>query len=370
MAPRDSRKRIIVLFEDNPGTEKEHKDQIKKALPHSVRVVGFADKVANIAGPAEAHLLKLLKSERYDRGKIGLIVCDRDLTRFKKANAQSDRVVSEVAERLGVPICLYEAGGAARPGLLSLETIGRWKRTEIVVDSSDDQRFGQVCAGLYKGFEDIRAALRKIKNQEFSRMTPPDILARILGKEEELDRIALYGAGEQDVLQELLPYYEQSMFNVSVVRNRYHRMLGNWLYSSILRYPGILVNEVAAASYLGIHEEDFREGNVKKLFKDAFYKGPFSDCDQWWWRRNLDKIIAAADCKTGFEYAKKKGKHVRPCQCIEKRHAQAGYYCMIRGKPVCEEDSRGGISWFPGGADLARVSLSEYLKIGPFVGSY
>ena len=368
MPPRHSQKRIIVLFEDDSKARIEHQAQIEKALHTSVGVAVFEAQMEAATGPAEDRLRKLLESKEYNCGQIGLIVCDRDLTGFTEGNVQSDRVVSEAAKQLGVPICLYEAHGAER--LLPLEIIGRWKQTEIVVDSSDGQKFGQVCAGLYEGFENIRAALRKIKNQEFSKMTPPDILARILGKEEELDRIALYGAGEQDALQEFLPYYEQSRSNVSVIRNRYHRMLGNWLYSSILRFPGILVNEVAAASYLGIHEEDFRKGPVKKLFKDAFYKGPFSDCGQWWWRRELDKIITSKSCESGFKYANKKSRKVRPCQCVEKRHAQAGYYCMIRGKPVCEEHSRGGISWFPGGADLARVSLSEYLKIGPFMGLY
>jgi hypothetical protein len=371
MPPRHSQKRIIVLFEDDSDRQDEHKTQIEKALHGSGGVVAFEDDVTAIAttGPAEDRLQKLLKSDKYNRGQIGLIVCDRDLTMYnKEANVQSDRVVSEAAKQLGVPVCLYEARGAAR--LLPLATIGRWKRTEIVVDSSDGQNFGQMCAGLYRGFEAIRAALKKIKEQKFAKMTPPDILARILGKEEEINRIALYGAGEQDVLQELLPYYKRSSSDVSAIRDRYHRVLGNWLYSSVLRFPGILVNEVAAASYLDIAIEDFRKAPTQKLFKRAAYTGPFADCNKWWRRSELDSTIADENSKTGFEYAKKKGKRVNRCQCMEGHHPGAGYYCMIRQKPVCEKHSRGGISWFPGGADLARVSISEYRKIGPFVGLY
>jgi hypothetical protein len=240
---------------------------------------------------------------------------------------------------------------------------------EIVVEPSLDS-FGLVCAGLYRGFEAIRVALNKIKVQTFAKMTPPDILAHILGKKEELDHIALYAAGEQGVLLELLPYYDQSSPNTTEIRDRYHRMLGNWLYNSILRFPGILVGEVAAASYLGIAVGDFKKQPVQKLFEKAAYSGPFADCDKWWWRRGLDKIIVAEKCETGFAYAKKRRKRVSPCQCVEGGHSQAGYYCMIRRQPVCEEHSRGGISWFPGGADLARVSRSQYDKIGPFLGLY
>jgi len=368
MVSRGSGKRIIVLFEDDPSIRDKHKAQIEKSLHASERVVVFEDKKGTTTGPAEDHLQKLLKSKEYKGGQIGLFVCDRDLTGFNKGNVQSDRVVSEAAEQLGVPMCLYEARGAE--SLFPLDLIGRWKRTEIVVDSSDDQEFGKVCAGLYHGFEKIRGDLKKIKKHEFAKMTPPEILARILNKKEEVDRIALYGAGEQDALQELLPYYEQSKFKASAINARYHRVLGNWLYNSLLRFPGILVNEVAAASYLGIAVKNFKNKAVQKLFEAAAYKGPFAECDKWWWRRDLDKMIAAESCKTGFEYANKKGKSVSACRCSEGKHFKAGYYCMIRQEPVCEDDSRGGISWFPGGADLARVSLSEYQKIGPFMGLY
>jgi hypothetical protein len=369
MAPKKSVNRIIVLFEDNPTRKDKYKTKIEDALHGSERVVVFEDEEAAAApaAPAEAHLLALLKSEKYNRGQIGLIVCDRDLTIYTKGNTQSDRVVSEAAEQLGVPVCLYEERGTA--GLLPLATIGRWKRREIVVEASDPF-FGKKCAALYQGFEDIRTALKKIAAQQFAKMTPPDILARILDKEEELDRIALYGAGEQDALLELLPYYNQSTSDVSAIRERYHKVLGNWLYSSILRFPGILVNEVAAASYLGIDVKDFRKGPVQNLFKKAYYRGPFADYGKWWWRRELDKIIATKSCETGFEYARKRGKPVKPCQCAEENHPQAGFYCMILEEPVCEKHSRGGISWFPGGADLARISKGQYDKIGPFLGLY
>jgi hypothetical protein len=367
MAQKHSRQRIIVLFEDDPKRQDEPVTQIQKALHGSGRVAVFKDEDldATIKGPAEARLVELLKSKKYNHGQIGLIVCDRDLTMYAKTNAQSDRVVSEVAERLGVPICLYEARSGV--GLVPLATLGRWKQREIVVEASDPL-FGQKCAGLYRGFERIRVDLQKIK-RDFKKMTPSDILARILHKEEELDQIALYGAGEQGILMELLPYYDQSRSNTSAIRGRYHRVLGNWLYNSILRFPGIFVNEAAAASYLGIAVKDFAKKQVQKLFEKALYVGPFADCGKWWWRRELDRTIAAARCETGFEYVNRV-EQVRPCHCSEGNHPKAGYYCMILQKPVCEEHSRGGISWFPSGADLARVSSSEFDKIGPFVGLY
>jgi hypothetical protein len=45
----------------------------------------------------------------------------------------------------------------------------------------------------------------------------------------------------------------------------------------------------------------------------------------------------------------------------------AGYYCMLRELPVSFENSKGGLPWFPRGADLARVSRSAYEQLGPWL---
>jgi len=42
-----------------------------------------------------------------------------------------------------------------------------------------------------------------------------------------------------------------------------------------LKFPGILVNEIAAASYLNISVEDFKNVKVRNLFKKAYYQGHF-----------------------------------------------------------------------------------------------
>ena len=152
----------------------------------------------------------------------------------------------------------------------------------------------------------------------------------------------------------------------------YPRVLGNWLYTSILRFPGILVDDVACGSYLNIHPDDLAKPTIARLFAHAKYKGPFGDYRSWWWRRDLDSILAKAQCSTGLQYVQKEKIKAHPCLCCDDENGihPAGYYCMITGKTVCEKHSRGGISWFPGGADLARIREQIYRKIGPFLGLY
>ena len=371
--PRKSASKLaVVLFEDDPEHQQIRWEQIQQALDdQSVPVLLFDDTgIQRKEGDVELTLEKALKSPKYQSGSIGLIVCDKELGKYNKIQVTSDSVVSAVAERLGLPICLYERGD--KGSAFALDKVKRWKQKEIVVDESRE-KFGVECTGLYHGFAFISREVEKIVDEPtFKKMTPAEILTRVLKREDEADRIALYGAGEQNMLLELLPYYDQSKRDPTrAIRKRYHRVLGNWLYNSILRFPGILVNEVAAASLLNIHVDDFAKIDVQKLFAKACYKGPFSDCGKWWWRRDLEQKIASEECETGLDYVEKKGlEGVRQCHCAEDPSHRAGYYCMITERPVCHDHSRGGISWFPGGADLARVSLTQFKKIGPFMGLF
>lgn len=368
---------IIVLFEDNVEARRSRCKRIEAAVPRGVRVVPFEgdDSADNKNLAIEDRLFTHLKNQpQYNDGRIGLIVCDRALDCYSGFQVASETVVSAAARALGAPICLYERAGRAYG--ITLKQRKPWEKGEIIVEG-DHPSFGEECAALYCGFQEISSELARMTASAFSGKTPAEILACILNKPEEADRIALYGAGEQSFLEELLTFYDpKKERNAEAARlksQHYPRVVGNWLFSSILRFPGIVVNEMAAGSLLNINPADLREKPaVRKLFASAEYHGPFAnkDCNwRWWWRRDLDAIISKAGVNSGLELAKKKLRGVRGCNCCEGDHP-AGFVCMISDKPVCEQHSRGGISWFPGGADLARVRTSEYDKIGPFLGLY
>ncbi len=70
-------------------------------------------------------------------------------------------------------------------------------------------------------------------------------------------------------------------------RNRHLScLLGYWLWDSVLRYPGVVVNMVAASSDLNIEQEVFEnEDDVRNCFSPALYDGPFKEAKgSMWWR--------------------------------------------------------------------------------------
>ena len=358
---------IVVLFEDDKERAETLRGKISASLGGTARVVSFVDEKAAVKGTIEEMLASSLQAKSYHGGNIGLIVCDRALERYDKFQITSETVVSAVARQLGIPICLYERGG--RKDELRLENRKPWEKSTIIVDETGED-FGQQCAALYLGFEEIKRFVLAKSDSAFRKTTPAVVLADILRHPQEVDRLGLYGSGEQSVLSELLTHYASEGNTKDLRLRHYPRMLGNWLYTSILRYPGILVGTIPAASYLNVHPDDLLSPRISKLFEKATYRGPFARCGQWWWRRDLDQILAGCG-GASHDYLKKRGaKRFRPYPCFEGKDHTAGFYCMISGKPVCERHSRGGISWFPGGADLARVSEREFKKIGPFVGLY
>ena len=79
--------------------------------------------------------------------------------------------------------------------------------------------------------------------------------------------------------------------------------------------------------------------------------------------------VAGEKCTDGLELAQKKlDAAVKPSKCRVDPSKRAGYYCIISREPVSLENSKGGMSWFPRGADLTRISNDKYEEYGPWLG--
>jgi hypothetical protein len=146
-------------------------------------------------------------------------------------------------------------------------------------------------------------------------------------------------------------------------------ILGYWMYNQVLEYPGVLVNSVAAASYLGVDVEKFCESSeIKALFSKAEYEGPFSGVQQWWWTAELDTVLTMNTgvdhdgTVTAEEFIKSEGYDIEPVECLE-GHEGAGYYCVLSEAAVCEDHSVSPEAWVPAGASLTRISEEEYMKL-------
>jgi hypothetical protein len=148
---------------------------------------------------------------------------------------------------------------------------------------------------------------------------------------------------------------------------------GYWIRNQLLQFPGVLLNEVAAASYLDVNPKEFKtQPKIQKPFEGALYQGPFGDVNRYWWTAGLDDTVSKSmgpeDAKmiTGREFLRRKSITVKPCKCF-RGHVGAGYFCIITQAPVCEKHSVRPGGWLPMGADRSRIERKEYDKLSPWI---
>ncbi len=82
----------------------------------------------------------------------------------------------------------------------------------------------------------------------------------------------------------------------------------------------------------------------------------------------LDDIVGESGETSGRDYvARQLEKGIGSSKCCEDPGIKAGYYCFLTGNPVSYENSKPGLSWFPRGADLTRISKTAYDEQVPWL---
>jgi len=359
----------IVLFEDDQRFGKTIEAAIRASLPSDFRLARFESKLlqTSFLRPYEDTIREELSRREYSN--IALIVSDRDLSKTDRYTGLSEAIISKVAAELGVPICLYARGCSDSV----LDRQRSWGDGRIILDSESPEHMASRVRLLAEGFVAIRGSIQKVLALRGAKRprTPAAVMAHIVAHEELVDKIALYGSGDQKMVAEILPFAIKR--NVAEFKRRLPCLLGYWLYDSILRFPGLLVNGTAAASYLDIKVTTFENNKeIQDVFKSALYRGPFAtDREPAWWRGQLDDLLMQAKCIDGRSLVEKKlGRSVDFCPCSANRKIKAGYYCVATKQPVSLDNSKGNISWFPPGADLARIRNDVYDEMGPWLGLY
>ncbi len=292
-------------------------------------------------------------------------MCDKELGQYANLQGLSATPISAVAMQKGLPVCQYSRNvGGSKQEFARFKGLQQWGSEEITLEGKEPKEWVTEAAALFRGFESIKAKYVALKDS-----TPASALAAILEHPESETQITLYGSGEQGFLKEILSFYDPDSAKQDELLERIPRILGNWLFLTILRFPGILVNKTAAASYLNIACSSFDDTDMQAKFENAKYTGPFFELGPWWWRAELDALLVDAECEDGRELLAKEDHDVDPC-LDPQTQKPAGYYCMLTRKPVSLENSRGGISWFPGGADLARIVTDKFEQITALIGMY
>jgi len=356
----------IVLFEDDDNTGTVIERSIRAALGKRGAVIRFDLKTSSqdpreLSRSYDDRISDSFRSKPFRN--VTLIVTDRDLSKNEPYRGLSEAVVSRVAAMHGFPIALYARG--VRDSVL--DRTREWGEGRIILDyAGGPERLGRQAACVASGFDEVRRRLPKARKDRKNN-TPAKVLAAILGVANVSDRIALYGAGDQGMIDEILGTRGRSAESL----RRQIRLLGYWLWDSIMRFPGLLVGAVSAASYLNIAPSTFQKPAIRKLFANALYDGPFSGTDTpYWWRPQLDAILHSHKCANGRELVRKHtGKLPPRCPCSVDSSIDAGYYCVLTEAPVSLEHSR-SVTWFPPGADLSRVSTPAYNERGPWLGEF
>ena len=351
---------------DDEKRRKKIADLVQKNIPTTYRVHRVDPAVVSTGtGTYEDKLKSLFGVDKF--AETALFVTDRDLSKNPGTPGLSEAAVSKAAALLGVPVCVYSAG--KNDSVLERQRSGGDGR--IILDSSDFENMADKIAVLAKGFERLRTDLTRAMSPASSvkKTGPAGLLAQVLGHGAISNHIAMYISGDQRMISELMPLSKKA--DTSSDRNQHMiTALGTWLYDSVMRFPGVLVDQTAAASFLNIQVKQFAQGNIRRLFGAALYDGPFSgESNPYWWRHILMDLLNDAKVAEGRGLAEAKlQEKVAPCLCSVDGQDPAGFVCAVTLKPVCKKHSVGQIGWLPRGADLTRVRKDVYDELSPWIG--
>lgn len=363
----------IILFEDDQNELPGILAALKKAFKDKADVIVFKAGTQNRANKTFETLLigdlkPNLKSARF-------ILCDQDLSRMEGYGGLSAETVTSVARIEGLSIGLYGRGNSdimADRVKQKRQFLERRFFLEFGSSSNLDA-FCKEAVGIFDGCNQVHDFVESTifrnfrKNAKAKSGTPSSWMCELLERPEIQTRLSLYGAGDQQYLEGLATV--DALKEPERASRIISSELSYWLWESILRFPGILLNQVAVASFLNIDEQSFAKKEIQSLFKKALYKGPFSSVSSRWWQDDLQALLNHNGVKSGLEFAKSKGfSHVSRCKCSVDPKEDAGYYCMLSEKPVSFKNSMGKIPYFPPGADLARIANPEFAKVAPWAG--
>jgi hypothetical protein len=286
----------IILFEDDETQATNVVDALKRVVGKSDLVIRFQSEKDDSDDTYEKRLRDELCGDPYKDAT--LIVADRDLSKTRKYRGLSESLVRRVADQLAIPQCSY-----SRNASTDLLAIAEERESYIAVSISEGaQKCAENLVSIAKGFIEIHD---KLAHASAGKQSAGKTLASILGKPEYADKIALYASGDRNRPGHVLHMAEDKE-SASTQVNRLTCLFGYWLWDSVLQYPGVVVNKVAATSYLDIRTDQFSDG-IEALFSAARYDGPFADAKEpLWWRGMLDDIVAKEQLRDGREFAIKK----------------------------------------------------------------
>lgn len=348
-------KPVILIFEDTVDNAKSLEENLAKiSTDYDIQIFSAKD------NDSSESFVERLSSELQHYSNILLIVSDMDLSKTDKFKGLTDAVIYRVAHELGLPTAYYSTAlGGSEGRRLDQAGDGR-----ILLGSTDYAQISQRVNVLANGFCSINSLMDTIIGMPPNKrpQSASALIGELVGRKETADRIDLYLSGDQRMAAEILSSPKDGRIK------RHATIFGTWIYDSLMRYPGVFLNNISAASYLNIDIKDFEREEIRAIFSECIYSGPFTDTTSpLYWRDEIDRMLATAEADSGLELVERQGLKASPCMCFVDKTLEAGYYCMVSEQPVSFERSVGNISSFPPGADLARLSEPVYDELSPWL---
>lgn len=346
----------ILLFEDDELESEKIKKRLKSLVDESTDI---KDIIREELMEVEQYHERVSALDDYIKSNnIGLVILDQEITKYA-GRYVSPADITQLCKLSGIPLLAYSNNESDM-----IDRIKKWGERRILIDEVlDPEEIATFAANIFNGFKLLSDGYTGFR--EGSNKNPFDILFEVMkAPESSHTQIKLYATGYFDVMPENDEIEEE-------MKKHFPTLLGYWIYNSLFRFPGVLLNEVAAASYLGIDEEKYSKNEeIRNLFAEALYTGPLGELRKYWWKDKLDTLLAEAEIEDEFPgliYLKKNEiTDVNPVKCSHDGEEGAGYYCIISSKPVCDDHSEGNISWLPSGASLSRISHKVMDKLGPW----
>lgn len=174
---------------------------------------------------------------------------------------------------------------------------------------------------------------------------------------------------EGNILREAAPPITKGQWQVPNV--------ARWIRNVVMNYPGILYDDLTAATRLGISLDAFKTVPVQDLMTSARYTGVFSNYQKCWWRDRLfgiaqrlmvrHQIRGLPSQEFGKAFNVEYGITLSPSICIYDESAIADWVCYILKAPVKQQHS---VVYYPDKRpsvmDKARVSFKAILTSPDF----
>ena len=255
---------------------------------------------------------------------------------------------------------------------------------ELRVSGTEEER-AKFIANTFRGFHEIRKRIEERPRLLTEQQSLAAVLSVLLGRPNLESQFAAYmsrlGASNSALLQNLQKFAKETPPSDNEKKKRLLTyVLGHVLLNAVLKYPGPILSGQVLCAYLATASEEI--GRLVDLFKDARYKGPFSEGAPLFWRDDVDSILddratkiaedqfeSFGDYNRGVvEAALERGLKQHSCDRCEGR--KGGFWCPFTERPVCEraDCSVSASSWIPSGVQLCRVERDYYDEWAPILG--